>query len=95
MAKVTLVDSLDEEHLIAPAKPVPPVTAPTTAAVRDDTPFHETQVVFANAPQTPVVDTDSDVATGYTVTLAPVAGKPGQYTVTVTSLNSTSKTWHG
>jgi len=88
------VDSLDEEHLIAPAKPTAPVPpASTTTAIRDETPFRETQLVFANAPQTPVIDTGSDVASGYVVKLLPVADKPGQFTVTVTSVNGTSKTW--
>jgi hypothetical protein len=88
-----LVDSLDEAHLIAPVKAAAPVVPATTTAVRNDTPFRETQLVFANSPTTPVVDTDSDINSGYTVKLNSVAEKPGQFTVTVTAVNGTSKTW--
>jgi hypothetical protein len=89
MAQVLLVDSLDETHLIAPEKAVVPATP--AAPVRSDAPFRETQLVFLNAP--PVVDTDSDIASGYSVKLASVEGKSGEFTVTVTALNGTSKTW--
>jgi len=91
MAKIELVDSLDEAHLISPAAPVAPPAA--AAPARNKTPFRETQLVFANAPQTPVIDTDSDVPSGYTIKLNPVAGSSDQFTVTVTSLNGTNKTW--
>jgi hypothetical protein len=90
MAKVLLVDSLDEEHLIAATPPA--LVTPPVAPARDATPFRETQLVFASGPA-PVVDTDSDVASGYTVKLNPIADKPGQFTVTVTALNGASKTW--
>jgi hypothetical protein len=89
MAQVLLVDSLDEAHLIAPAS----IPAAPAAPARNDTPFRETQLVFANDPTPPVVDTDSDMASGYAVTLAPVADKPGQFTVTVTAPNGSSKSW--
>jgi len=82
MAKITLVDSLDEAHLIAPVKSAEPA-ASTPASPRDETPFHETQLIFANNPQTPVIDTDADAQSGYTVRLEPVAGKPGEFEATV------------
>jgi hypothetical protein len=90
MAKVQVVDSLDEAHPIAP----PPVTEPTAtpASPRDETPFHETQLAFAKSPQTPVIDTDSDARSGYAVTLAAVAGKPDEYEATVTGPSGVSKT---
>jgi hypothetical protein len=64
MAKIDMVGTLPENRSIAlpPAAP-----APSAAAPRDDTPFRETQVVFADAP--PVIDTDSDMASGYAVKL--------------------------
>ena len=64
LAKINMVDTLPENRPIAlpPAAPAPPAAAP-----RDDTPFRETQVVFANTP--PVIDTDSDVASGYVIKL--------------------------
>lgn len=90
MAKVQVVDSLDEAHPIAP----PPVTEPTAtpASPRDETPFHETQLAFAKSPRTPVIDTDSDARSGYAVTLAAVAGKPDEYEATVTGPSGASKT---
>jgi hypothetical protein len=91
MAQVLLVDSLDEAHLIAPAVPVTPPAPPVPA--RNETPFRETQLVFAGGATPPVVDTDSDIPSGYSVKLMPDPAKPGQFTVTVTSLNGTSKTW--
>ncbi len=83
MAKISLVDSLDEAHPIA----LPASTAPSTApaAPRDDTPFHETQLAFARSPQTPIIDTDVDAVSGYSVKLGQIAGKPGEYEATVTS----------
>jgi len=90
MAKVTMVDSLDEAH---------PITAPNSsepaapaASPRDETPFHETQVVFANSPQAPIIDTDSDARSGYQVTLAAVPGKPNDFEATVTGPSGVSKT---
>jgi hypothetical protein len=91
MAQVLLVDSLDEAHLIAPTAPVAP--AIPAAPARNDTPFRETQLVFAGGVTPPVVDTDSDIASGYAVKLMPDPVKPGQFMVTVTSLNGTSKTF--
>ena len=82
MAKISLVDSLDEAHPIAlpasvdPASPVSP---------RDETPFHETQLAFAHSPQTSVIDTDADAQSGYSVTLAAVAGKPDEFEATVSA----------
>lgn len=93
MAKVLLVESLDEAHLITPVKSTAPAAAPVAAPPRNDSPFHETQLLFANSPQTPVIDTDSDVSSGYDMKLASVAGKPAEFSVTVTALNGTSKTW--
>ncbi|HEX4140558.1 MAG TPA: hypothetical protein VHY09_09440 [Candidatus Methylacidiphilales bacterium] len=90
MAKVTMVDSLDEAHPIALPKPTEPAPAPP--AVRDETPFHETQVVFANSPQSTIVDTDSDARSGYVVTLAASPGKPDEFEATVTGPSGVSKT---
>ena len=81
MARIELVDSLDEAHLIAPAANTEPT--PASASPRDETPFHETQLVFANGPQTPVIDTDADALSGYSVSLNAAGGKPGGYEVTV------------
>ena len=90
MAKVEMVEALDEAHPVAPTG-APNVSA--GGAARDGTPFRETQLVFAKIPQAPVVDTDSDVPCGYTVKLAAVADQPGQLTVTVTGVSGTSRTW--
>jgi len=89
MAKVQVVDSLDEAHPIAP--PPVPEPAATPASPRDETPFHETQLAFAKSPQTPVVDTDSDARSGYAVTLAAVTGKPDEFEATVTGPSGVSK----
>ena len=89
MAKVLMVDSLDEAHLIAPAKSA----TPAAGAVRDETPFRETQMIFAKSPETPVIDTDSDAPSGYAVAFQAVAGKPNVFTVTVKAANGTSKAW--
>jgi hypothetical protein len=91
LAKVEMVGALDEAHLIAPAPVVAPAPAP--AAPRDETPFRETQVVFANSPQTPVIDTDSDVRSGYDVKLGPAPGQSGGFAVTVTAANGVARTW--
>jgi hypothetical protein len=91
MAKIEMVDSLDEAHLIAPGKSADPVATPP-AAPRDETPFHETHLAFANDPQTPVIDTDADAQSGYDVRLAPAAGKPGVFEATVTGPSGVSAT---
>ncbi len=90
MAKVTLVDSLDESHPIAAPKSSEP--APAAASPRDETPFHETQVVFANSAQSAIIDTDSDARSGYQVTLAAVPGKPNEFEATVTGPSGATKT---
>jgi hypothetical protein len=74
MAKVMMVDSLDETHPVAPA-------------------FHETQVVFANGLQKPVIDRDGDVQSGYTFTLEPAPGKKGTFQVTVQPAQGPGKSW--
>lgn len=84
MAKVTLVDSLDEAHLIA----LPKTGEYEPSSPRDETPFHETHLVFANHRENPVIDTDADAQSGYTVTLGKIAGKAGEYEATVTSPGS-------
>jgi hypothetical protein len=81
MAKIEMVDSLDEAHLIALPRSTEPV--PVGAAPRDDTPFHETQLVLANSPQTPIIDTDSDAESGYQVRLDAVPGQPDEFKATV------------
>jgi hypothetical protein len=61
MAKILMVDTLPENE---------PVALPASSgAPRDDTPFHETQVVFVDAP--PVLDTDNDMPSGYSVKIEP------------------------
>jgi hypothetical protein len=94
MAKIQMVDALDEAHPIAQVKSVEPGAAPRAApnAPRDETPFHETHLVFAGSPQTPVIDTDLDMPSGYSVKLAPEAGKPGEFAATVTGPSGVSKT---
>jgi hypothetical protein len=89
MAKVTMVDSLDEAHPIAPAKSVEPASA--TNPPRDETPFHETQLVFAKNPQAPIVDTDADARSGYEVTLAAPAGQPNDYEAIVSGPSGASQ----
>jgi hypothetical protein len=59
MAKVNMVDGLPEDQPIT----LPPAAGPAPAAPRDNTPFRETQVVFAGSP--PILDTNSDVPSGY------------------------------
>jgi hypothetical protein len=90
MARIVMVDSLDEAHPIAPVKTQD--IAAATASPRDETPFHETHLVFANSPQTPVIDTDADAQSGYDVKLAPTAGKPDEFEATVTGPSGVSKT---
>jgi hypothetical protein len=91
MAKIEMVDSLDEAHPIAPVKSAESVATPPVAP-RNETPFHETHLVFANSPQTPVIDTDADAQSGYEVKLAPVTGKPDEFEATVTGPSGVSKT---
>src|SRR5258708_30653855 len=90
MAKIHMVDSLDEAHPIA--LPTSAAAAATPAPVRDETPFHETQMVFAKSPQTPVIDTDAGVRSGYAVKLSPIAGKNGEFEATVTGPSGVSST---
>ena len=87
MAKIVMVDALDEAHPIVPA-PEPPA-AP--ASPRDETPFHETHLAFARSPQTPIVDSDADALSGYHVSLNEAAGKPGGYEVTVSGGSGMSR----
>jgi hypothetical protein len=90
MAKIDMVDALPEDQPITPpAVPAPP--ALPAPAPRDDTPFRETQVVFENGP--PVIDTDSDVPSGYAVKLAPAGGGSADLTVTVTGPSGTSRAY--
>ena len=94
MAKITMVDSLDETHPVALAKPAEPAPAPkppAAVAPRDDTPFHETQLVFASSAQTPIIDTDSDARSGYAVTLSAPAGKPDDIEAIVSGPSGVSK----
>jgi len=90
LAKVQMVAALDEAHPISLPAPVVAASAPNAA--RDATPFHETQMIFAS-DQPPIIDTDRDAQSGYTVKLAPVAGKAGDLQVTVTTPAGTSRTW--
>jgi hypothetical protein len=89
MAKIEMVDALDETHLIALPKSADPA-AP--ASPRDETPFHETHLIFANSPQTPIIDTDADTQSGYQVALIPLSGKPDEYEATVTGPSGVSTT---
>ena len=74
-----MVDSLRRG---APDRAVPARRACSRAASpRDETPFHETQLVFANSPQTPVIDTDSDCAQRLHGDARAGAGKPGDFEV--------------
>lgn len=91
MAKVRFVDSLDEAHPIAFT--APPEPGATAASPRNETPFRETHLVFAKNPGTPVIDTDSDVSSGYEIVLLPAEGKPREFNVRVTAANGTTKTW--
>jgi hypothetical protein len=83
MARVQILPSLDETHLI-PLGAQPDAPAATTPS-RDETPFHETQLVFANHPQDALIDTDGGARVGYEVTLAPVAGRSDEYQAIVSS----------
>jgi hypothetical protein len=91
LAKVEMVASLDEAHPIAPAPPAPPKVLP--AAVRDETPFHETQMIFAASAQPPIIDTDRDAPSGDSVQLVPGSGKADDFSVMVTTAGGTSRTW--
>ncbi len=90
MAKIELVDALDEAHPIALPKTAEPATTPS--APRDETPFHETHLVFAQSPQTPLIDTDADTQSGYDVKLAGDRAKPEDYMATVTGPSGVSVT---
>jgi hypothetical protein len=94
MAKIHMVDSLDEAHPITPGPSAEStgngMSAPANAA-RDETPFHETHLVFANNPQIPVIDTDADAHSGYEVKLGPVPGRPSDYEAIVSGPSGVSK----
>jgi hypothetical protein len=90
MAKIELVDSLDEAHLI----PLPKSSEPTAAgpaSPRNETPFHETHLAFANSPQTPVVDSDADAQSGYHVQLL-AGSKADEFEAIVTGPSGVSQT---
>ena len=88
MAKIEMVDALDETHPIAPT---PPATQlPAAGAPRNETPFHETQLVFAHAPDG-IVDTDADQSCGYQVRLMPGA-KAGEFDAIVKGPSGAIKT---
>jgi len=91
MAKIEMVDSLDEAHPISLPKSAESMATPPAA--RDETPFHETQLVFAHSPQTPVIDTDSDTQSGYEVRLAAMKQPSDDFTVSVMLFNGTSRSW--
>ena len=90
MAKITMVDSLPENQPIALPPSVETPAAPAVAP-RDETPFRETQVVFATGG--PVIDTDSDMPSGYVLKLDPSIGKPGEFQLTVAGPNGVSHTY--
>jgi hypothetical protein len=87
MAKVEMVDSLDEAHPIALAEKVAP------SALRDETPFHETQMIFAVAGQPPIIDSDRDAQIGYRFALAAMPGRPGDFQVEVSTPGGTGGSW--
>ena len=88
MAKIEMVDALPEDQPIA----LPPAAADAAPSPRDDTPFRETQVVFARNPATPIIVTESDARSGYAAQL--VADEAtGSFQVVVTGPNGTSRTW--
>ena len=88
LARIDLVPSLDEAHPIA----LPPAAATPAPGPRDETPFHETQIVFAHPGEAPIVVSDSDVPSGYTAGLETDPQTKG-LAVTVTAPNGTSKSW--
>ena len=75
LAKVIMVDSLDEAHPILPAP-----ASGTPTSVRDDTPFHETQMIFGSGVPG-ILDTDRDVSIGYSFQLVSEMGKPSDVQV--------------
>jgi len=86
MANITMVDLLPEDQPIA----LPPATEPAPVAPRNETPFHETQVVFAGSP--PILDTDSDMPSGYAFDLR--SGKAVRdIAFVVTAPGGASHTW--
>jgi hypothetical protein len=89
MAAIKIVPSLPEDQPIA----LPPPAPDATTFPRDDTPFRETQVIFASSPQAPVIDTNADTRCGYEITLAPAPGKIGALEVTVTAPGGVSTTY--
>ena len=95
MARIDLVDSLDEAHPIALAPQAAPASAPAPAAkpADDASSFRETQMIFANSPQTPVVDREPDASSGYDFHLEAVPGKAGEFQVAVFPQQGPPKRW--
>jgi hypothetical protein len=87
MAKVQMVESLDEAH------PIALVTKVAPSALRDETPFHETQMIFAAAAQPAIIDSDRDAQIGYRFALTSIPGKPGDFQVEVTTAGGTGGSW--
>ena len=92
LAKVKMVSSLDEAHPITLPVKAPP--APSAAAVRDASPFHETQMIFAAPTQAPIVDTDRDAPSGYVIRLTSASPeKPGDLQITASVPGGATRTW--
>ncbi len=89
LAKIQLVDSLDETHPVTLVPAPDPANPP--AVHRDETPFHETHLAFANSPQTPVIDTDADAQSGYSVRLVAGEASSGGMEAVVTGPSGTSQ----
>jgi hypothetical protein len=66
--------------------------ARTAAPPRDETPFHETYVVFADKSQAPIIETDRDARSGYEVSLSHVSGGANRLEATVTGPSGMSRT---
>ena len=89
LAKVEMVAGLDETHPITLAVKAAPVVL---SAVRDATPFHETQMIFA-AAQPPIVDSDRDAQSGWAFALIPDGNESGALQVKATSLSGSTRSW--
>jgi hypothetical protein len=92
LARVRMVPALDEAHPLALPAKTPPLPAPSAA--RDDTPFHETQMIFSAPNQPPILDTDRDALSGYDVRLQPVsATSPDAFEIIVATPGGATRSW--
>ena len=92
VAFVTIMESKSDSHSVAPLERAGSVTKAAAAEPRDETPFHETHLVFALGSRAPVIKTDRDAQSGYEVKLAPKPGSGEEFEATVTGPSGMSRT---